>query len=228
MTHSNPTTRPPHRVFLFGSQALAVDIKSFTKLSIQLQEDSNRWALDAVSALSSFWENLIRGVPKLQHSNGGKLLEEFDKGLQTGIISESLFPLPNVLLSPLTVIAHLTQYSAFLRAALPDLNDTDEIPSSITKSTETLGLCTGMLSAFAVGCSSSLAEIERYGTIAVRLAMLVGALVDAEEAAPGSDGSSTSFSVSWKGAESSASLNEVLERFPEVSEALRLIITLMI
>ncbi|RYP54696.1 hypothetical protein DL769_010301 [Monosporascus sp. CRB-8-3] len=221
--HAGPV--PARKVFLFGPQALAFDIGSFIKLVTQLNGAGGRWALDAVSALPCVWGPLVESVPKLQHfENGQQLLQDLGEGLQTGKISQSLFPLPNVLLSPLVVIAHLTQYSAFVRAALPDLADTDEIPSSIVDSTEVLGLCTGMLSAFAVGCSSSLAELERYGAVAVRLAMLVGALVDAEQVSPDSYGSSTSFSVSWNSAESRAKLDEVLERFSDVSKALPLII----
>ena len=211
---------PARKVFLFGPQALAFDPNSFNKLRTHLHEaPRNRWALDSVSELPNIWGALVNNVPKLQHSNGEQLLQDLVRGLQTGNISQSLFPLRNVLLSPLVVIAQLTQYLAFVRAALPDLADTDELPPSITDGAETLGLCTGILSAFAVGCSSSLAKLYHHGAVAIRLAMLVGALVDAEEVSPDSDGSSMSFSMSWNGAQSSASVNQVLERFPEVSQA---------
>lgn len=226
---SPPGHRPARKVFLFGPQALAFDINLFTKLRIHLHEaPGNSWALDSVSELPSFWRSLVKHVPKLQHLNGEQLLQDLHRGLQTGNISESLFPLPNILLSPLVVIAQLTQYSAFLRAALPGLADTDDLPPSITDGTETLGLCIGILSSFAVACSSNLANLQRYGAVAVRLSMLVGALVDAEEKSPGSNGSSMSFSVSWSGAVSSASVSQVLDRFPDVSQATPLVITLAI
>lgn len=207
---------PAYKVFLFGSQALTLDLKSLNKLSIQLRERDGHWALNALSTFPEIWEDLVTRIPKLQFSNGLQLLDELAKGFQSGSIQESLFPLPNVLLTPLTVIIQLTQYLAFLRAALPDLNDSDELPLTITNSTETLGLCSGMLSAFAAGFASSLAEVQQYGAIAVRLATLLGALVDAEEASLESDGSSMSFSVSRKGVGPGASMNEVLEKFPEV------------
>lgn len=220
MTKSQPGHRPVQKVFLFGPQALAFDINSFKKLRNHLYEAlGNRWALDSISELPNAWGALVKSVPTLQHWNGEQLLQDLGQALQTGNISESLFPLPNILLCPLTVIAQLTQYSATLRAAVPDLADTDELPESITDSTETLGLCIGILSAFAVGYSSSLAELQYYSAVAVRLAMLAGALSDAEESLPDSDGSAMSFSVSWKGAGSIASVNEVLERFPDVSQA---------
>lgn len=217
MIASYPGPGPAPRLFLFGPQALAFDIESFSGLRLQLVEPGNRWALDAVSALFGVWGTLVKNVPRLQHLNGGQLLEALAVWLSTGKISRSLFPLPNILLSPLVVIAHLTQYSAFLRILLPDLDDADELPSLLKDNTEILGLCTGLLSALAAGCSSSITQLQQYGAVAVRLAMLVGALVDAEEASPDSDGSSTSFSVSWTCVESSADMEKLLEEFPEVS-----------
>lgn len=220
---------PAHKVFLFGPQALAFDINFFNKLRIHLHETpGDRWALDTISELSNIWGTLVKDVPKLQHLNGEQLLQDLDLAVRTGKTSPSLFPLPNVLLSPLVVIAQLTQYLAFLRAALPDLADTDDLPTSVTSSTETLGLCTGMLSAFAVGSSPTIAKFQHYGAVAVRLATLAGALVDAEEASPDSDGKSLSFSMSWNGAESSTSVSKVLEAFPEVSRAPLFVTTLVI
>jgi hypothetical protein len=61
---------------------------------------------------------------------------------------------------------------------------------------ETLGLCTGTLSAFAVDSSPSIEGIHQHGAVAVRLAILNGAIVDAEEASAGPGGESVSFSVS--------------------------------
>lgn len=205
------------QVFLFGPQALTFDNTFFNKLYLHLHEASNNhWALDTVSDLSSIWGALVEIIPKLQHLDGERLLQELDQGLRTGKIPQSLFPLPNVLLSPLVVISHLTQYSAFLKAALPHLTDDEELPPSVTAHTETLGLCTGILSAFVVGCSPSLAKLRDHGAVAVRLAMIAGALVDAEEASPESDGSAISFSVSWNGADHKTSVKEVLEQFPKV------------
>jgi hypothetical protein len=220
-----PENKPVRQAFLFGPQALAFDLKLFSKLRSHLHEaPANRWALDCISELPKFWETLTQNVPKLQHINGAQLLQDLDQALQTGEILSSKFPLTNLLLSPLVVIAQLTQYSAFVRAGLPSLDDTDELPAYITDSTETIGLCTGILSALAVSCSSNLSDLSRYGPIAVRLAMLVGALVDAEQASPDSDGSSVSFSVSWNGAQSSTSISQVLGRFPEVGGAPFLVI----
>jgi hypothetical protein len=116
------------------------------------------------------------------------------------------------------VIVQLTQYLAFVRSAFPGLADTDELPPSAMEASESLGLCTGILSAFAVSCASSLAKAQQYGAVAVRLSILVGALVDAEEASPDTEGTAMSFSMSWNALESRASVDEVLAKFPEVNQ----------
>ncbi|GFG15645.1 conidial yellow pigment biosynthesis polyketide synthase [Aspergillus udagawae] len=209
-------SRQKPKVFLFGPQALALDAKFFHQLRLYLHADQRaKWALSIVSELLQVWESLIHHVPKLQHLNGSQLLRNLNQGLQTGEISASLFPLPNILLSPLVVIAQLTQYANLLTAALPNLGETDEFPASVTETAETLGLCTGILSAFAVSSSSSLAQLYKNGAVAVRLAMLAGALVDAEQLSPDSDGVATSVSVSWNGVESRATLSRVLKECPE-------------
>lgn len=210
---SDPISNP--KILVFGPQALTFDVESFNDLRIQLQGALRyQWTLNTVAALPNDWNNLSKSITKLQNLDGGKLLEDLNEWLGGGEIPQSSFPLPNILLSPLVVIAQLTQCSAFLEAALPDLPDTQELPTSIKTSTETLGLCTGTLSAFAVACSSSMAELQHYGAVAVRLAMLVGALVDAEEAPPNK---SMSFSASWNSAEAGVAMKEVLEKFPEVN-----------
>lgn len=218
MTASLSDIKPNPKILVFGPQALNFDVASFDKLRSQVQATPlYGWILHTVAALPSDWDNLSSSLTKLQHSIGKKLLEDLNEWLLGGEIPQSSFPLPNILLSPLTVVAQLNQYSAFLKAAFPDLPDTRQLPSSISANTETLGLCTGTLSAFAAACSSSLAELQRHGAVAVRLAMLVGALVDATEVAPNSEGQSTSFSASWNSAEAIGTVNEVLERFPEVN-----------
>lgn len=73
-----------------------------------------------------------------------------------------------------------------------------------------------MLSAFAVACSSSLKQLQHYGAVAVRLAVLAGALVDAAEESAEKGDTAVSFSLSWASTESNAALEEVLDHFPEV------------
>jgi len=207
------------KAFVFGPQATSFDLAAFFKLRTQLQETPRfQWVLNTVVELSSDWNNISKSIAKLQDFSGEKLLEQLREWLRGAPIPEGSFPLPNTLLSPLVVIAQLTQYSAFLASAIPDLNETHELPAIIKTSTETLGMCTGTLSAFVVACSSNITDVAHYGGVAVRLAMLTGALVDAEEIARGTEDKSMSFSASWNADDSI--MKNILKKFPEVNTIL--------
>lgn len=208
--------KPCRKLLLFGPQAQSFDIDFFNDFRAQLGNSTCKsWALDALGTLPGVWDALAGQVPKLRHlENGRQLLQELSDRVrqQTGGVSLP-FPLPNMLLSPLVVIAHLVQWTALLvRAAEEGEERGQPLPPSITEGAEVLGLCTGILSGLAAACSSSAAELERSGAVAVRLAMLVGALVDAEQLSPDSAGAAASISVSGN----TSKLEEILSRFPEV------------
>lgn len=205
------------QIFVFGPQALSFNATSFESLHGKLHSDPlHSWALDALSTLPETLASASKEAPKLQQTNGLKAPEALRKALQTGHVEPDFFPLPNILLSPLVVVSQLVDYVAFLKASEPNLTETSKLPIPSNTDAETLGLCTGLLSAFAVASAGSVADLQRYGAASVRLAMLSGALVDAENALREPGKQSTSFSVSWAAA-SSADVDAVLQKYAEVS-----------
>lgn len=204
-------------VLLFGSQALAFNEESFRHLrSTLLDSPDNRWSLDIIAKLPGYWDPLSKSVSKLQHFPGAKLLQELNDWLKTGEVTQASFPLPNILLTPLVVITQLTQYSRFLELAQPDCPEPRDLHASFKHNAETVGLCTGLLSALAVSSSGNQAQLQHYGAVAVRLAMLIGALVDAQDTSADLQGESKSFSVAWNSLESGLEVTAILQRFPEV------------
>lgn len=75
----------------------------------------------------------------------------------------------------------------------------------------------GFLSALAVSISKDEQDIERYGSTAIRLAMIIGGIVDAQEVL-NSDGSSKSLATAWNSPKAESELKAILEQFPEVSQ----------
>jgi hypothetical protein len=98
---------------------------------------------------------------------------------------------PNTLLAPLVVISQLVQYRAFL-------NNTDAAQEQ-PMARETVGFCIGLLSAISVSLShgSSASVFAQYAGVAVRLAMLVGCIVDKQHLQD-PRGPSKTVSVAWK------------------------------
>jgi Starter unit:ACP transacylase in aflatoxin biosynthesis len=214
---------PGTKVLLFGPQALAFDEESASQLrSTLLDTPGFSWVLDTIAELPGYWDTLSETVPSLQHFPGAKLLEDLNNWLRTGEFTQASFPLPNVLLTPLVIITHLAQYLKFLELIQPDAPESHDLHAAFKRDGETLGLCSGLLSAAAVSCSADQAELHHYGPVAMRLAMLVGALVDAQDVSADLQGGSKAFSVAWNSPETGVKMEEIMKSFPEVSNLLTL------
>ena len=204
-------------VLMFGSQALDFSEASASQLrSILLGTPSYQWIIDTIIELPRFWDIVSEALPGLQHSPSKELLKSLNDWLRTGNFPEGTFPLPNTILTPLAVITHLTQYLKFLELCQPDPAQRDNLQVSFKYKTETLGLCTGLLSSAAVSSSANQAQLQRYGAVAVRLAMVIGALVDTKDTETEPDGKWKSFSVAWGSAEAGTEMVRLLKDFPEV------------
>ena len=199
---------PAKDILLFGSQALAFNAEAFRQLRTTLLEySSHSWILEAIAELPNYWDSITESSSRLQSIPGKKLLHGLNEWLKTGEAPGQFFPLPNILLTPLVVIIHLTQYAKFL----------ENNQRSFKHSDETVGLCTGLLSAQVASSSENQDDFAEHGGIAIRLAMLIGAFVDAQDAGDDIQGESMSLSVAWTTPELGAEFAQILKRFPEVS-----------
>lgn len=205
-------------VFLFGPQALSLDGDDIKTLRDTLHSTpSNQWALDCLSELPDLWDVVAKNVSQLEGFEGKPLLKKFVDEFNAGRISSSTFPLPNIITTPLVVIMHLTQYSKALRDTWPRLKDDDPLPADFMQESVAAGLCTGMLGAMAASHSGTLESLATNSGKAVRQAMAIGAIVDAEMVADNSDGRAVSFSVSWGAGRTLDSVKKLIEPFPKVS-----------
>ncbi|KAK3367533.1 hypothetical protein B0H63DRAFT_535507 [Podospora didyma] len=198
-------------LLLFGSQALSFDDAAFKKLRSSFWNTSNQeWVTEAVGSLPAVWADFVKAFPKYGAVVGDQIaLAHLIECFQTGEIppaettTEKTRQLPNIVLSPLVVISQLVEYLRYL--------DTAE---STDKPRGALGFCTGMLSAFAVASSKDTAELRENGTKAIRLAMIIGGMVDAQEVLDPS-GNARALATAWGSAQVEAKLDGILERFPD-------------
>ncbi|KAL7626107.1 hypothetical protein AAE478_002877 [Parahypoxylon ruwenzoriense] len=203
---------PGPTILLFGSLALSFDEIAFAQVrKTVVENDEYQWVLETIAELPQLWKTLTTSIPSLQTATGLKQLEDLTDALRTGRQLEIPFPLPNKLLIPLVIASHLTQYATFLERSNTERGPVD-LFSSAKSDRETLGLCTGLLSAFAVSSTSSREQFKKYGAVAVRLAMLVGTVVDAQDEVTEP---SKSLSAAWNSAESGEELKRIVEGFPE-------------
>lgn len=216
MTRRDSYPSDGNTVLLFGPQALSFQEDSFHQLkSIILDDAENRWMLDAIAELPTYFRTFSEKSPKLQAISGVQQLENLNDWFKTGKIQPTSFHLPNILLSPLVVLTQLTQYSKYLKLVHIESGDGQNLYASHSQNTETLGFCTGLLSALAVSSAGNQAQFQQHGAVAVRLAALIGALVDAQDAL-GKHGESTSFATVWNSRETKTEMTRILQQFPEV------------
>lgn len=174
--------------------------------------------LDIVSELPTHWNELAKQFPKLESIPGERLLNELKHWFQGDESEKATFRLPNVLLTPLVVLTQLAQFSRYLSYSLSGVSvQGDDLVRSLAQHRfETVGLCTGLLSASAISSASDVATFRKYGAVAVRLAMVIGALVDCQDASDRLHGPSKSFAVAWTSPGMAKDLVRVLDKFPEV------------
>ncbi|EER25597.1 polyketide synthase, putative [Coccidioides posadasii C735 delta SOWgp] len=177
-------------LLIFGSQ-IAYSEKAVNDIKTTLQNKlSRQWVLDTVAGLPKYWDALAEGLPKVTDtigSQGRQLLEDLGPWLESngsktlGVQGDAL---PGVVFVPLIVLEQLTEYRRYLRASSTNNDDggkSDPQAALVASKTPALGFCMGLLGAYGVASAHDLEELDRYGAVAVRLAMLAGALSDAQD-----------------------------------------------
>jgi acyl transferase domain-containing protein/nucleoside-diphosphate-sugar epimerase/acyl carrier protein len=217
MDRQTGTSVPGKTLLLFGPQALSFDEGAFNQLRSALfaNKDRHQWILDTIAELPDCLSALSQTSPELAAEAGVNLLQELKQWIDGSKPSLTPFVLPSTLLNPLVVIAQLLQYSAYLDLVSPANVDDQHLHASSQYETETLGFCTGSLSAFAISASTCDEQLRTHGAAAIRIATIVGAVVDAEEVAERS-GPSRSFSAVWHSEEEQLMLVHELESLGQV------------
>lgn len=206
-------------LLLFGPQALSFSEESVSQLRIALLGlPMNQWILDTVAGLPGHWTDVSETNPSIRVTHGAVLLQDLTDWLGTGKFSQASFPLPNILLTPLVVITHLVQYLGYLDSIQPGSDNREDHHGVFKNDVETLGFCTGFLSALAVSSSANQVELEQHGAVVIRLAMLIGAVVDARDNAAGPHDISKSFSLAWNSSETETELKRIVKSFPKVGK----------
>ncbi|KAK4235914.1 hypothetical protein C8A03DRAFT_36206 [Achaetomium macrosporum] len=204
-------------VLVFGSLALSFDDDAFHGIRKAVAGTASlAWLSDALSGLADDCETVLAAIPNLKQADeqtqAREQLLDLRDALATGRSVRACGEdnvggrLPNALLVPLVVASQLAQFVALL-----DHSDWTHEAFVQQGDRETVGLCTGLLAAFAVAASHSQSDMEKYGAAAVRLGMLVGLAADAIDA---KKGPSKSLSVGWNSAETHDAMMRTLEEFP--------------
>ncbi|OTA64239.1 putative polyketide synthase [Hypoxylon sp. EC38] len=194
-------------VLLFGSLALSFDAAAFHQLRKTITEtESLTWLLNTLSNLADDCEVVFTAIPTLKQTHIHDQLLDIRDALTTNRSLRIVGRLPNAVLIPLVVATQLTQYMVLLEHG--SLTHEDLVAK---RNNETLGLCTGLLAAFAVAGSNSQDDLEKHVSVAVRLGMLAGLAIDQRDAWS----LSKSLSVGWSSPKAHESMIQTLKDIPE-------------
>lgn len=196
-------------VLLFGPQPLAFDLASFLHFrSTTWEKPGWHWVSDVVSELPECWGAFTEVFPQFNSVDGIRQLQTLQEWFKTGIVTGDLTRLPNMILSTLAVITNLVEYQRYREIVSLNLDQKQNC-------TATVGFCTGLLSAFAVSVSEDSEQLRRYSATAVRLAALIGGVVDAQGLSD-RNGPAVALATSWNTMEAGEELKRILKRYPEV------------
>ncbi|KAI0149832.1 putative polyketide synthase [Hypoxylon sp. NC0597] len=204
-SHQNLGTFPA--VLLFGSLALSFDGAAFHNLRKTVTEtESLTWLLNTLSNLADDCEVVFTAVPSLKQAHVRDQFLDIRDALATSRSLRMVGRLPNAVLIPLVVATHLTQYVALLEHG--NMTHQELVAK---RDSEALGLCTGLLTAFAVAGSHSQEDLKNCGAVAVRLGMLAGLAIDQRDILS----PSKSLSVGWNTSKAHDSMIQTLNDVPE-------------
>ena len=206
-------------VFLFGPQALSFDESAFQHLrSTILKRKGYGWVLDAIADLTGRLESIIHGCPALlvARKSAQSRLEDLQRWFLTGKTSTDVRNLPNTLLSPLVVIMQLVEFVEYQKISNSRDRREEDVLNMLQPDAETLGMCIGFLSAIVVSCSTNRESFEKFGTVAIQLAMIIGMVVDIQNESD-QGGPAKSLATIWRSANEKQKMLEIMGSFPDVS-----------
>ena len=221
-----PSYAEGRTAFLFGPQAVSFNEEAARSLwkTLRQGQSSQNWILDTIFELHTHWPTLSQNMTSLRSlRNGGALLRELRTWVQTGAFHSTNFPLPNILLTPLVVALQLSHFLKYLEVAQPEAEDRHRAHISTLRDPEAVGFCTGLLTAIAVSSAKDDLQLREYGAVAIRIAMLGGAVVDAQDMSGQPDDEAGSFSVAWSSPAAGEEVMQSLKKYPDVSSTSALI-----
>jgi hypothetical protein len=89
---------------------------------------------------------------------------------------------------------------------MPENKAKENLSALLNHKIETLGLCTGLLSAAAISSSVNRAQLQKYGAVVICMAMAIEAFVDEKYVL---DGEWTSLSVGWSSTEAGGQMPRI-------------------
>lgn len=171
---------------------------------------------DAVKDLPRFWKALINFDPSLGRVPGTKYLGRLQQWIVDGSpSSHPLGDIPNIYALPVTLILQVTQYVRYLSQV--GLENSHRFILEGLQDGGVQGFCVGFLSALAVSCAGSDAQIAPISAVGLRLAVCIGAYVDKDGIFAEEPNRTACVAIRWRGDRiSKGDVIELVRTYPDV------------
>lgn len=203
-------------IFLCGPQTSTVPPQEyFVQLRKDIRQKSTLETIEvAVAELPTIWAVLVKEHPALSELPGAVLLRDLKEWItgESDSLGNSKCLISNMHLGPLTVVVQLMEYLNYLTRSEVDHR---EMVSSVAHG-GFQGLCTGFLTASALSCSRDTAEIGKQATVALRLALCLGAMVDLDNQCGVSPARLISMTTRWTSATDRSKVMAIIAGHQEV------------
>lgn len=200
-------------LLLCGSQAIQWSEDYLSSLrEVLLTESTLQPLVNAIHELPQLWGTLLEADSTLHKVSGKRILERYTRWLDgEPLLDKDSSSHSNMILSPLTVIMHLVEYTSHLhKSNLDHLHILDG-----AKHGGIQGFCTGFLTAITLSISRDAKDIAELGAVAVRLAACIGAYVDLDQC---TTSDYACLAVRWPITSDEQTVKEILAKHEGVSE----------
>jgi hypothetical protein len=167
-----------------------------------------------LQGLKSLWKTLVNQDPALEGVNGLVTATQLSEWITGTISSKELQDNGSLTRMPLTILAHISQYIAYIRQAE---ESHEAIIESVALGGGVQGFCIGLLSALAVASAETENDIGSLAATSVRLAFCVGAYFDLDCLRHGQNSQTTSIAVHWKAPTTLEDVENLVGKYPNVS-----------
>ncbi|OTB05891.1 hypothetical protein M426DRAFT_56127 [Hypoxylon sp. CI-4A] len=197
--------------FVFGGHIGPQSKKTLEKHVRQILNGPNaKWMLDTLADMPRYWDAVIEKIPEMSGTmQGARLPDDLESWLRNETTADDSLAfdaeIPDIWIGFMMIAIQLDQYWRYLEFRFNGVDDPQAELVQLHQSAgndkvETVGFCAGMIAAVAVASSHNRQEFEKYGAAALRIGVMMAALVGAnEEWSKGlGKGRSVSMATAWR------------------------------
>jgi hypothetical protein len=206
-------------LIVFGAQITNWPSNEFlAKLrNLLLQDAQLSEFLQTIRDLPSWWDKLVTFDPRFKKVDATDCIQDLLQWVERGELLWQSDVLPNVLFTPFTVIIQFLLYHRHKQIQKSGTFSQDGKSYFPQTPVDVQGFCTGFLMATALSLSKDEAELAHWASVALRLALIIGAAVDLDSIASSEPKETSCLALRWKQNTIKENIEKIVETYPSVS-----------